>query len=153
MTFRNCQQILIGAWVYGTLTAIDAPITLWYLVGDLHDIDLTVSATIDKMAPYAAINIAGPTSRTVRCPDTPEGTFYKLPYDIRVSVDCARSPAAASLGKAIAYGLGVQGGLMDSGSISVTVSGTARAAMGFLGPRHPNFVAPQIISTAFTPLT
>jgi hypothetical protein len=143
----------VGAHVRGRLRTIDTSVLLANH-GKLEDVDLAIESWADRRTDFDAVSIEGPLDLVTPVPGTLPGTTYALPRNLKIHVSCHRTAEAVSTGNAVLNALRFRGGLLDEGTVSFSLSGTARAAYDVSGtlPRegadpqtHRGFAWPTII--------
>jgi hypothetical protein len=154
VTFENTTfegaYVRLGAWMRGKIIATDCAIMLIHSVGHLRDIDLEVESRCDSSNGSEAVGMNGPRNLTTQMEGTPAGTYYKKPSNVRLAIRCVRSPAAIAAGRRHACPIRFYGGLLDSETIAIQVSGEARSAYEVFGEPAAGFALPKILQNGFT---
>jgi len=89
--FRNCGQVMLGSWVRGRLKLTDSHLHLdgSQVYGEgLHDLDLEVTAQVDKLSNFAAVVLLG-------SPTPGKQTLS----DVRIRLHCCQSEEARANGR------------------------------------------------------
>lgn len=132
--FESIGSLIFGSRQRGKIMQRDTPLLL-VNYGKLSDIDLDIDAVCDAANNNAVIGMAGVPTLTTLVTGAPALTYYEPPRDINIRVRMSRTNAARTAFRKWACALSYTGGLIDVGSVCITVSGQA-AAMGSVPARQ-----------------
>lgn len=120
--------VAMSGWEIGKITTVDCTVNLSYGSGDLRDIDLDIVSWADQNNNFEAVSMSGPATTTTQVTGAPAGVYYAKPHNISLRVECCRTALAQANGRGHATGIRHYGGLIDQGSVRMSVSGTAKTA-------------------------
>ena len=136
----------------GNIITIDTPVWLNPNVGHLRDWDLAIESRIDNGSNFEALGLFGPASRDIQVGGAKPGTFLVPPSDLNIKLKCVRTARAVANGQSHVAAVRYFGGLFDSATISIELSGEAKQAFELFNPATPGFVMPKISTTNFRTL-
>lgn len=151
VTFERCRPLKLGAWMRGRLRAVDTTVNLALDQGHVRDIDLVVDSVCDRDTNYEAVALAGPQSLNEPVRRLPSEKV-RPPSNLRFDVTCSRTAAARSAGRAHLCGYRLTGGLVDAGSLNLTLRGEARKVAEVLHKPAPGFRMPRVATAGFRAL-
>lgn len=150
--FDYTPAVSLSAWMRGNIITIDTPVWLNPNVGHLRDWDLAIESRIDNGSNFEALGLFGPASRDIQVGGAKPGTFLVPPSDLNIRLKCVRTARAVANGQSHIAAVRYFGGLFDSASIAIELSGEARQAFELFNPATPGFVMPKISTTNFRTL-
>lgn len=120
--------ILMCGWEIGNITTVDCTINMNYGSGDLRDVDLVIDSWCDQSSNFEAVSMNGPATTTTQVTGAPAGVYYAKPHNINLKVKCCRTALAQANSRQHATGVRFYGGLIDSASVRIQISGIAKTA-------------------------
>ncbi|WP_347302419.1 hypothetical protein V5740_10460 [Croceibacterium sp. TMG7-5b_MA50] len=151
VTMERCGTVAITSFARGALRLIDSQLGLGTAAGRLTDIDLDVTAVMDRTRITEPLSLSGPDNL-----QTPVGrtrTMVAPPDNIRVDLTCQRTAAARAAGRSWQQAVRVYPKLFDARSITITVHGNGAARLlTVTGTPVRGHAMPRIVAAPdFTP--
>jgi hypothetical protein len=135
-----------SSWTRGRICTVDGSLAVNWTAGDLRDIDLEVESWADRQSNFPAVDLAGPATTTTAVSGAPAGTYIQKPHNVSIRVNCCRTALAVANGRQHSCGIEINGpnGLLDSASVRLAVTGTAKASWQINGTPASGFALPLI---------
>jgi hypothetical protein len=131
--------VSLSAWMRGNIVTIDTPVWLNSNVGHLRDWDLAIESRVNRGNHFEALGLFGGFPGSSAAP----------PSDMKIRINCVRTAEAVANRRSHVAAARYFGGLFDSSTVSLEISGVAQQAFQFFNPATPGFVMPQISTTNF----
>ena len=141
--FDTTPAVGLSAWMRGNIVTIDTPVWLNPQVGHLRDWDLAIESRVDRGGGFEALGLFG---------GYPDVALRQPPSDLNIRVNCVRTARAVANKARHAAAVRYFGGLFDSATVAIEISGEAKQAFELFGPVATGFVMPKITKTKFRTL-
>lgn len=141
--FENTPPVSLSAWMRGNIITIDTPVWLNPHVGHLRDWDLSIESRVDRGSNFEALGFFGGYA----------GFASALPpSDMKIRINCVRTANSLANGNSHAAAVRYFGGVFNSSTIELEISGEAQEAFQMFSAPDPGFIMPQISATNFRKL-